>query len=227
MHLVLLIAFVRRKQAKEYEDFFRREGITTLFSSLCKGTASRHILDYLGVEATDKTMLQTVVGRAEAEKILSGAERSMGIGVPGNGIALTVPLSSIGGNTTLQYLTDSRRIENEVTEMKDSPCRYALITVIAEKGSTDDIMDAARSAGAKGGTVIPAKGTGTDFTAKFFGMTLASEKEIVYIVSREEDREGIMRAVMDQCGVRTRHHAAVFSLPVEQVAGFRNLTGEE
>lgn len=224
MILKLLINVVRREQAEAYEAFYRKNGINTLFSTLCKGTASKNVLDFLGLEATKKVMLQSIVTEDEAKTLLSGMEHTMGISVPGNGIAMTVPLNAVGGRTTLQYLTDSREIQNEVNSMNENNHPFSLITVIAEKGSTDDIMDAARSVGARGGTVIPAKGTGTNFTAKFFGLTIAHEKELIYIACKAEDRDTIMRTINEKCGIQTKHHAAAFSVPVEKVVGLSALT---
>ena len=74
---------------------------------------------------------------------------------------------------------------------------YALITVIAEKGCSDMVMDAARAAGAGGGTVVHAKGTATEFTAKFFGVSIAAEKEMIYIVTRHADKDAILRDVVE------------------------------
>ena len=81
-------------------------------------------------------------------------------------------------------------------------------------------MDAAREAGAYGGTTIRAKGTGAG-AAKFFGLTLAEEKEIVFIVSRTEQKKDIMKAIMQKAGIDSKAHALVFSLPVSDTAGFR------
>ena len=60
---------------------------------------------------------------------------------------------------------------------------HELIIVITNQGYTDKVMDAARSAGAGGGTAIHAKGTGAELARKFFGVSIASEKEIVFIIS--------------------------------------------
>ena len=57
------------------------------------------------------------------------------------------------------------------------------------------VMDAARSAGAGGGTVLHAKGTGTEFTSKFLGVSIAAEKELIYIVSKNRDKGAIMKAI--------------------------------
>ena len=70
-----------------------------------------------------------------------------------------------------------------------------LIVVIAEQGYTDLIMSAAREAGAYGGTVIHAKGTGMEFAEKFMGVSLAAEKEIVLIVAKTAQKNDIMKAI--------------------------------
>ena len=105
---------------------------------------------------------------------------------------------------------------------------YELIIAIFESGYTDLVMDAAREAGAGGGTMIHAKGTGSKSPEKFFGMALAQEKEMVFIVSRSDQKKDIMRAISREAGPSTKAHALVFSLPVSETAGFRLLevTGE-
>ena len=97
---------------------------------------------------------------------------------------------------------------------------HELIVAIYEKGYTDLVMNAAREAGAGGGTTIQAKGTGAD-AEKFFGITLAQEKEIVFIVSHVNKKKDIMRAIMQQAGPDSKAHALIFSLPVSETAGFR------
>lgn len=226
----LLISIVRRDQGEDYLDFFHRYGVATSFVSLCKGTASRSMLDYLGLEKTDKIMLQSMILGNESGRLLRRLVTQMGIDLPGNGIAMTIPVGSIGGRSSLEYLTQGqdidKREEKEVKKVSEIP--YVLIVAIADKGTTDLVMDAARSAGAGGGTVISARGTGEAFTTqKFFGVSIAAEKELVYIVSRKSDREKIMRAIMEQAGLHTDAHGAVFALPVESVAGLRSVAEDD
>ena len=97
---------------------------------------------------------------------------------------------------------------------------HELIIAIYEKGYTNMVMDAAREAGARGGTTIRAKGT-AQTVEKFFGVSLAEEKEIVLIVSDVQKKKDIMMAIMQNAGVDTKAHALCFSLPVAETAGFR------
>ena len=100
-------------------------------------------------------------------------------------------------------------------------CRSAA----ANQGHTGTIMDAARAAGAGGGTVIHAKGTGMEGAAQFLGVELVNEKELVLIVARTPEKNRIMKAIMDGAGPKAG--AIVFSLPVTDTAGLRLLEDEE
>ena len=80
-------------------------------------------------------------------------------------------------------------------------------------------MQAARSAGAGGGTVIHAKGTGMESMGKFFGVTLAAEKEMIFIVTETAKKKQIMQTIMEQAGMTTKAKTILFSLPVTHVCG--------
>ena len=108
----------------------------------------------------------------------------------------------------------------------ESKRTHELLIVITNQGCTDQVMDAARSAGATGGTSIHAKGTGTELARKFFGVSIAAEKELVFIVAAAESRRDIMKAVMAQAGMQTKAQSLVFSLPVSEIAGLRLLEEE-
>ena len=103
---------------------------------------------------------------------------------------------------------------------------HELIVVITNQGYTDKVMDAARAAGATGGTAVHAKGTGTELAKKFFGVSIAAEKELIFILTRTEDRKPIMKAVMAGAGMQTEAQSLVFSLPVSDLAGLRQLDAE-
>lgn len=104
---------------------------------------------------------------------------------------------------------------------------YSLIVAITAKGNTDTVMDAARSAGARGGTVINARGTAPGTKAKFFGLSIGNEKEIVYILTLKADKDMIMHAIMDKAGMHTDAQTVLFSLPVDSMVGLRSLAPNE
>ena len=98
---------------------------------------------------------------------------------------------------------------------------HELIVVILNEGYSDFVMDAARAAGAGGGTVLHAKGTGGTWGEKFFSVSLADEKDMIYIIAHRDEKAAIMRSINEQAGPGTKAGAICFSLPISSVAGLR------
>ena len=193
-----------------------------MFITLGQGTASGDILDYLGLESTEKAVIFSVLEEERWSGIKKDLRQKLQIDAPGEGIAFLVPLSSIGGKKTLQFLTANQEFQKEEESvLKDTV--YELIIAIANQGYIELVMDAARGAGAYGGTVIHAKGTGMEQAEKFMGVSLAAEKEMIFIVAKKEQKNLIMKAVMEQAGLTTKAKAVVFSLPVTDTAGLKLL----
>ncbi|MBO5415441.1 MAG: P-II family nitrogen regulator [Clostridia bacterium] len=217
--IYFLITIIRRSDTEEYEKFYSKHNVDVLYAINCNGTVHKRTLDLLGIERTDKTMLVTITDGNSLRQLTRSLTAEMKIDLPDRGVAMAVPLASVGGAQTLGYFTDGQ-IDN-TKEIEGMCSDYELIIAIYERGFTDMVMDAARSAGAGGGTAIKARGTGAKAAEKFFGISLASEKEIVFIVSDINKKKDIMRAIMHEAGVNTEAHALVFSLPVSETAGFR------
>lgn len=215
---VLMIVITDRSRGGEFAAWFQAQGATLVLSALGQGTAATEVLDYLGLEATEKAVLLLAAPRSG--RLVRKAARELWLDVPGRGILMAVPISSVGGARARDYLLSWQAEEDE---NMDRDITHELIVVIANRGHTDQVMDAARSAGAAGGTTVHAKGTGTELARKFLGVSLAAEKEIVFILAKEADRKPIMKAVMTQAGMQTKAQAVTFSLPVTDLAGLRLL----
>lgn len=218
----MVLTILDRSYEKDYVEFFRQNGIVHMSEMLGNGTASKSILDYLGVEKNEKIIIQTVVAAGKVESLFAGLVSRMGINLPGTGVAMSIPIESIAGTSSMKYLTEGQEAQ-EAEEVKMKEAVYSLITVIAEKGCSDMVMDAAREAGARGGTVVHAKGTARESERKFFGMSISPEKEMIYIATRKSDKGDIMRAIMEKAGPQTDAKAVVYSLPVEDIAGLTAL----
>ena len=213
---------VDRKIVNNYLELYQDNNLHVMYLTLGFGTAANEILDYLGLESAEKAVAYSVLESESWENIKKQLQKKLQIDAPGGGIAFIVPLSSIGGKKTLQYLIESQDyIKEEESTLQNTD--HELIIVIAEHGYTELIMDAARSAGAYGGTVIHAKGTGMEAADKFMGVSLAAEKEIIYIVTKKTQKNAIMQAIMEHAGLNSKAKAITFSLPVTDTAGLRLL----
>lgn len=218
--LNLMVTIINRNRTKRFTDFYSAQGLTVSYITLGMGTASSEILDYFGLDGSEKSVLFHVVTDDTWKKVKRALRREMQIDVPGVGIAFLVPLSSIGGKKALNYLINGQEFKKE-EESTLKETKYELLTVIANQGYTDMIMDAAREVHAAGGTVIHARGTGTDRAEQFLGVTLVPEKDMVFLVVKSSQKNEIMRAIMDKAGLETEARSIVFSLPVTDTAGMR------
>ena len=98
---------------------------------------------------------------------------------------------------------------------------YQLVMVIVNKGYTDLAMNAARSCGARGGTILNARGTGNDEIEKFFGVPIQPEKELILIVVDKEITENVLMQIYKEAGLETKGQGIAFSIPVDDMIGFQ------
>ncbi len=219
-NIYLMTTIVDRKIVNKYSDLFEENNLHVMFLTLGYGTAANEILNYLGLDSTEKAVIFSVLEENSWLETKKQLQKKLQIDAPGGGIAFIIPLSSIAGKKTLQYLLESQDYQKE-EESTLKETNHELIIVIAEQGYTDMIMDAAREAGAYGGTVIHAKGTGKEAAEKFLGVSLATEKEIIFIVTQTSQKNSIMQAIVQHAGTNTKAKAIAFSLPVTDTAGLR------
>lgn len=99
--------------------------------------------------------------------------------------------------------------------------KYEVIIAIVNKGFADTAMDAARAAGAKGGTILHGRGTASPEAEKLFNVSIHPEKEIVLILVALKIRDAVLKALYDHVGSGTDAQGFAFTLPAEQVIGLR------
>ena len=206
MEVYLMITITSREKLPGFLEFYDKK-LPVGFVLLGYGTAKDEILDMLGLDRSEKAVCLNVV-TDEVWKETKGHLRKK----------LFVPLSSIGGKRELAYLTAEQNFrKGEESVMKDTTME--LLIIVSNQGHNDMVMDAARAAGAYGGTVLHARGTGVNRAELFFGVPLASEKDVTLIVTQKKQKNAIMQAVMQKAGMDTPAQAILFSLPVTDAAG--------
>ena len=84
-------------------------------------------------------------------------------------------------------------------------------------------MKSVQDGGAAGVTVLHGKGVGMKRAEQFLGVSLVSEKEVILIVARSEQKNSIMNSIMEKAGVTSKAGTIVFSLPVTSTAGLRSI----
>jgi len=196
-----LMGIVNKGQAQGLMAAARKAGAPGGTIVLAKGTATSSVLAMLGIGDSRKEILLCVISKEDKNKILdaiSSVEKTKGV------VAL------------LDCYRDLDDAEDE--EMEEN--KWTMIEVICADGMSDDIMATARKAGAKGGTVISGRGTGTEEDVKFFGVPLVPEKEVLMIIADNERAQAVYNAISGMETLKKKGMGILFALPVRD---FKNL----
>ncbi len=177
-----------------------------------EGTASQGILDFLGLNKTEKIVFMSIIPDLQEKKILQYIKKEMKIKEIGKGVSFTIPLSS-----SPEYVRDV--FNKEEGEKMDNKRDYHLLITIAIEGYAEKIMDVAKKSGANGGTLIKGREIGNKNGFKFFNMTVEPEKDILLIVCKNDDKNKIMQAILDKYGANTDAKGVCLSLPIDNTVG--------
>ena len=98
---------------------------------------------------------------------------------------------------------------------------YKCIMAIVNDGFSELAMETAKACGAKGGTILNARGTASKDAEKFFNVTIQPEKEIIMILAKNDIVDGILKGLYSAVGTATEAQGIAFVLPVDEVIGLK------
>ncbi len=211
-----VISIINPDMSKRMDAICEELGIRISVTLHGHGTAQKKVLDLLGLSAHEYHVVLSVANREQTKSLVGAARSRLYIDAPGHGIIVATPIKSVGGGKTLAQLNNGKPAQGA----PDINYNYEIVLAIANEGYTDAVMDAARAAGARGGTVLHGKGTASEEAKKFFNVSIASEKEVILIVAKSSEKAAIMKSIINNAGTGTDAGAVVMSLPVSALAGF-------
>ena len=100
-----------------------------------------------------------------------------------------------------------------------SASKHEMIMCIVNAGFSETVMEAAKSAGARGGTILNGRGTANKEAESFFHIAIQPEKEVVMILVDKEIKDAVLHALYQKAGLDTMGQGIAFSLPVDDVVG--------
>ena len=213
MNLSLLVIIAPTLLEKKYLDVLNKYKVKFKAVTYAKGTASSSILEYFGLNEIDKIVFFAILPQIAGKHLLRYSKMKLKISEPGNGISFTIPLSS-----STKYMQDFYK-NNKLEDFEMEKEMQHLIITIANEGFAEMVMNAAKKAGATGGTTISGRGLENEKIVKFLGISIEPEKDIVLILASEDKKKPIMNEIVSACGLKTPGAGICFSLPVENVIG--------
>lgn len=215
--IFLMITFVEHGGGSSLSEYYQQNGVSCHFQCKGHGTASSELLDILGVGSAERDILISIGAKADVENlILKIKDDDLNDFEAGRGIVCTMPITGLNQIVTAAILSKSLG-ETMEGDMHMEKADHSLILIIVNQGHTDEVMNTARGAGARGGTVIRSRWAGSEESTNFYGMTFQEEKEILAIIVSQENRNAIMEMINKQHGLKTKAGAIICSLGIDKI----------
>ncbi len=105
--LELLVTVVERNKAEFYADVIQSFEVNMQMMVLGKGTANKEILEVLGLTATEKTVIFSLIKEERLKDALYALEEKFRTIKNGKGIAYTLPLTGVIGAAIYAFLSNN------------------------------------------------------------------------------------------------------------------------
>lgn len=190
----------------------KQHGINGGTIFLGKGTVKNAILELLELSESRKEIVLMASDTAIEDEVLEELNKKFKFSKPNHGIAFTTSITGILGNTSCGCKIDNggRGVENPM---------YNLIMAIVDRGKAETAIEAARDAGARGGTIIHARGSSIHETSKIFAMEIEPEKEIALIISESTLTDKIADSINERLNMSEPGNGIIFIQNVNKVYG--------
>ena len=205
----LICAVVNYGVASKVMKLTNRDGVVSSFASLATGTASNALLDILSISDIRKEVVFILVEKECVQEILDEIITKVKIYKSNHGIVFTIPIVFPVNKQTL----------NKEKGGEDS--MYNSIFIVVDKGQGASVMESANAAGAKGGTILSARGVAGGETSKIFEMEIEPEKEVVMIIASHDITDKIVEQVNKDLKLDAEGNGIIFVQSVNNVHGLK------
>lgn len=205
----VMTLIISEHQANHFIDIIKEKSLYDGIVFLAKGTVKNSFLNLIGLKNQKMRLIDVLIESEKSKEIMDYTAEKLKLNEPNHGIA---------------YLTSRRMVKDEKGESNASntigeKTMFKKITVIVNRGMADDVMDIARESGARGGTILHGKGTGTKNAAKLFGMEVEPEKELVLIIVSTEIEEKVVKNLYDNLEMQNSGNGILFVEDITDVRG--------
>ncbi len=188
----------------------KKHGVKGGTLTLGKGTIRNRLLNFLELSDIRKEIVVMVAGKLTAEHALVGLDRELRFEKKGHGIGFLIPLDNVFGINSFS---------GETFGQEEGINMYKAIFTIVERGLAESVVEAATEAGARGGTIINARGSGIHETSKLFAMEIEPEKEIVLIIAEVSKTDIITNAIREKLMIDEPGRGIIFTTDISRAIG--------
>ena len=200
---------VNMGDASKVTGHAKKYGIKGATIVMGRGTVHSRLLDFLGINEARREIVTMIVESELAAEAIKGISGDMHFEKPHHGIAFSCSVS--------EFIGSRNETNFEISEVKDS--MHKIIYTIVDRGKGEDVIKAANRAGAKGGTIVNARGAGIHEVQRLLSMEIEPEKEEVFIIVSAGLKDGIVASIRDHLKIDEPGNGVMFVLDVNEAYG--------
>lgn len=183
----------------------------TIFNA--QGTVRSSLMHFLGLDEVRREVVLLITDTEKSKKAIQELDDKFHFDKPNHGIAFTLSVSQLLGMTNIDT------VQARTIERGENKGMYQAIFVIVDRGDSEDVLEAAKTAGSRGGTIIHARGTGSEEAESFFQMDIDPEKDVVLILSQVKKADQIVDAIHEKLDLDQPNKGILFKLDVNETRG--------
>lgn len=210
----MFLCFVGRHRGEKLVEVAKAAGVRGATIALGQSLGNSKLLQALSLGDVAHDLVVMIMGKERGAVVRAVCDAAHDDPKRLGGMAIVVDVPQLFLRAATNKHVDTEPQDQDRSETMQSG--YKLISVIVNAGFGDDVMAMARKAGASGGTILNARGTGTEEDVKFFGITLVPEKEMLLIVADEAKVESIVKAIGEVPLLSEPGGGIVFTMNVEE-----------
>lgn len=202
---VIIVSIVEDSYGSKIMSRIKKESNCSSNVFYGKGTVSNHLMNILGFYEEKKEICFSVVDKDKEDRIYTTLENKLKLAKAGHGVMFSIPMRNANSKT-----------QEETMHTNEA------IFVVVDNGNAEKVVESANKAGAKGGTIIHARGQSQDESKKLFHLDIEPEKEIVLIVCNKSKGTQITDAITKDLELDKDHNGHLFVVDVSRTSGFHN-----
>ncbi|AQS60609.1 P-II family nitrogen regulator [Desulforamulus ferrireducens] len=195
----------------------KKNGVLGATVFLGRGTIKNRILEFLEINDSRKEIVLMIAEKATAYKALEALNKDLALHKPNHGIAFTFSVANLWGSK--EYQKQDSQVQQDNNKRGGENTMYQAIYTIVDRGNAENVISAANKAGARGGTIINARGSGIHETQTLFAMQIEPEKEMVLIISKNTLTEAIVASIREELSIDEPGKGIIFVLDVNKTYG--------
>ncbi|HHW48298.1 MAG TPA: P-II family nitrogen regulator [Clostridiaceae bacterium] len=213
----MLTLILSEHQSHKCVSLVKKMGLKGGMIIIGRGTVSNTVLNLLGIKNQRRDIIKILLKKEKAKEIMDCLDESLQLSKPGHGIAYITPVISAVG---LPWHEKSHeQIDTNAIQGMEEKSMFKKLTVIVDRGMADDVMDIARKAGVRGGTILHGRGANTELATNLFGVKIEPEKELVIILMPNDLVDKVVQALSQELHLDEPGKGILFVEPVLDTRG--------